>query len=75
MSSVASFIQGNRLIICHFQGGGYHTVSHPVSTPNEKYIVSFVYKNLSPPLAKLAVCVVFPDFCSIDRSPVLTHHH
>lgn len=26
------------------------------------------------PLAKLAVCnVVFPDFCSIDRSPVLTH--
>jgi len=58
-----------------FQGSGYHAVYHPVSTTSEKYIVSFVYRNLSPPLAKLAVCnVVFPDFCSIDRSPVLMHH-
>ena len=75
MSSVASLIQGNRLIICHFQGGGYHTVSHPVSTPNEKYIVSFVYRNLRRPSQNsLSAMSFFPDFCSIDRSPVLMHH-
>ena len=46
------------------------------NAPNEKYIVFFVFRNRAPLLAKLAVCnVVFPDFCSIDRSPVLTHHH
>ena len=45
------------------------------NAPNEKYIVFFVFRNRAPLLAKLAVCnVVFPDFCSIDRSPVLMHH-
>ena len=46
------------------------------NAPNEKYIVFFVFRNLRRPSQNsLSAMSFFPDFCSIDRSPVLTHHH
>ena len=63
--TVHSLTRSNRLIVYAKMAISYYILSD-ISHPNEKYLVSSSCKSISPPFAKLTVCIaVLPAFYSI----------